>query len=129
MGMDIYGGSVGHGLREYHQSVHTRVHIKRQPSTVATGQLPVCLWALGAGDRYADLRADLQKGSNRLPQKTLPATQLFGPAPEDIAARLADDETVVLGQATDLVLEITLGLDQLGPAVQDGADLMTRLRL
>ncbi len=79
-----------------------------------------------SGDLSADLLADLEQGSNGLRQKTLPANQLFGPATEDIAARLADDETVVLEQATDLVLEITLDLDQLSPAVQDRPDLMTR---
>ncbi len=45
---------------------------------------------------------------------------------EDVAARLADDEAEVLEQATDLVLEIALDLDQQGPAVQDSSDLMAR---
>ncbi len=49
-----------------------------------------------SSDLSADLLADLQKGSNGLPQKTLAAKQLFGPATEDIAARLADDQTEVL---------------------------------
>ncbi len=49
-----------------------------------------------SGDLSADLLADLQKGSNGLPQKTLPAKQLFDPVAEDVAARLADDETEVL---------------------------------
>ncbi len=49
-----------------------------------------------SGDLSADLLADLEQGSNGLPQKTLPAKQLFDPATEDIAARFADDETEVL---------------------------------
>jgi hypothetical protein len=60
-----------------------------------------------------------------VPQKTVRAKQLFGPAVEEMAARFANDKTVVLEQATDLVLKITLDLDQLGPAVQDRPDLMT----
>ncbi len=79
-----------------------------------------------SGDLSADLLADRHKGSNGLPQKTMPAEQLLDPAAEDSAARLADDQTEVLEQATDLVLEITLDLDQLGPAAQDRPDLVTR---
>ena len=40
-----------------------------------------------SGDLSADLLADLEQGANGLPQKTLPAKQLFGPPTEDIAAR------------------------------------------
>ena len=47
------------------------------------------------GDLSPHLLANLQKGSNGLPQKTLPAKQLLDPVTEDIAARLADDETEV----------------------------------
>ena len=60
---------------------------------------------------------------------SLPAKQLFDPAPEDLAARLADDESEVLEQAADLVLKIALDLDQLSPAVQNRPDLMTRYAL
>ncbi len=48
----------------------------------------------------------------------MPVKQLFDPATEGIAAHFADDQTEVLQQATDLVLEITLDLDQLGPATR-----------
>jgi hypothetical protein len=39
---------------------------------------------------------------------------------------LSDDETEVLQQTADLVLDIALDLDQLGAAVQNRPDLMTR---
>jgi hypothetical protein len=55
--------------------------------------------------------------------------QLFGPAAKDITTRFANDKTVVLQQATDLVLKIALDLDQLGPAIQYSPDLMTRQAL
>ena len=45
--------------------------------------------AVESGDLSPDLLADLQKGSNGLPQKTVLAKQLLDPATEDSAARLA----------------------------------------
>jgi hypothetical protein len=45
------------------------------------------------------------------------SNQLFCPTMEDPAARFANDQAEVLEQATDLVLEIALDLDQLSPAV------------
>jgi hypothetical protein len=68
------------------------------------------------GDHSADLLADLQERSNRLPQKTMLANQLFDPVAEDVAARLADAQAEVLQQTPDLVAEVTLGIDQLRAA-------------
>ncbi len=52
--------------------------------------------AVESGDLSPHLLADLEQGSDGLPQKTLPAKQLLDPAGEDSAARLADDQTEVL---------------------------------
>ena len=78
------------------------------------------------GDLAPDFFADIQKGANGVAQETMPAKQVFDPAREYAALRLADDETEVLQQAPDLVLEIALDLHQLGPAVQHRPNLMTR---
>ena len=55
--------------------------------------------------------------------------QFFGPSTKDIAARFANDKTVVLEQTTDLVFEIALNLNQLGATVENCADRMTRQAL
>jgi len=81
------------------------------------------LWLL---NRRATFSRTSRKGSDGLPQKTIPAKQLFDPATEDVISRFADDQNQVLEQTTDLVLKITLDLDQLVPAVQHRPDLVTR---
>ncbi len=55
-----------------------------------------------------------------------PSDKLFDPVAEDVATGLANAQAEVLQQATNLVLEIALDLDQLGAGVQDRPDLMTR---
>lgn len=54
-----------------------------------------------SGDLSAGFLADIQKGSDDLPQKTILAKQLFGPAKEGITTRFADDQSLVLEQTTD----------------------------
>ncbi len=82
-----------------------------------------------AGDLSAHDLAHGKEGANRLLQQGMLGDQLFGPVAEDVAAHFADDQTEVLQQATDLVLEIAFDLDQLGAAVQERPDLMTRYAL
>ena len=57
---------------------------------------------------------------------TMPRDQLFHPASEDIALRLANDQAEVLEQATDLVAQIALDIDQQGAAVKHRAYAVTR---
>ncbi len=78
------------------------------------------------GDLSTDALAHRQEGAYGLLQKGLLSNELFHSAAEDVALRLADAQAQVLQEATDLVLEIALDFDQLGPAVQDRPDLMTR---
>jgi hypothetical protein len=58
-----------------------------------------------------------QAGDEQLPAKGYTRQRAFGAAAENFATRLANDETMVLEQAADLVLKITLGIHQLCPAV------------
>ena len=78
------------------------------------------------GDLSTDALAHCQEGAYGLSQKGRLGNELFHPVAEDVATRFADAQAQVLQQATDLVLEIALDLDQLGPTVQDRPDLMTR---
>ena len=81
--------------------------------------------AIETGDFPAQHLTDLEKGSNGLPQQTLLVDQIFDPAAEDIALGRADDQADILEQTADLVVDIALGLDQLGPAVEQRPHLMT----
>ncbi len=78
------------------------------------------------GDLSTDAVAHRQEGAYGCLQKRLISNELFDPAAEDITAGFADDETEVLQEPTDLVLEIAPDLDQQGPTVQRRPELLTR---
>ena len=58
-------------------------------------------------------------GSDRSDQLGTILDQLLGSHGKDIELGTADDKTEVLEKATDLVLEVTLDLDQQRPARQE----------
>ena len=82
--------------------------------------------AIEVGDLSANFLAHRQKRSNGLLKVRILGDEFFGPAGEDVALRLADNQAEVLEQTADLVSQIALDSHQQGPTVQDRADLMTR---
>src|SRR3954451_17661128 len=68
--------------------------------------------------------ASFEQRSDRSYQLRATLDQLLGSHGEDIELRTADDETEVLEKAADMVLEITLDLDQQRPARQQRPNRM-----
>ena len=87
---------------------------------IITGQLPNL--TVEIVDLLFDSMARLEQRPDRGDQLGTTLNQLLGSHGEDIELGAADDETEVLEQAADLVLEITLDLDQQRTARQQRPD-------
>ena len=77
---------------------------------IITGQLPKL--TIKIVDLLFDSMARFEQRPNRGDQLGTTLNQLLGSHGEDIELGATDDETKVLKQAADLVLKVTLNLDQ-----------------
>ncbi len=64
-----------------------------------------------AGALSAHDLAHAKEGTYRLLQQAMLTNEFLGPAAEEVATGFANDQAMVLEQATDLVLEIALDLN------------------
>jgi hypothetical protein len=87
---------------------------------IITGQLQNL--TVEIADLLLDGPARCEQRSDRSDQLRTILNQLLGSHGEDVELGAPDDETKVFEEATDLVLEITLDLDQQRPARQERPD-------